>query len=194
MIMPRRQFVKGLAMGGVPDISFKGIAPGETFHYEFNLRQSGTYWYHSHSGFQEQTGLYGAIIVDPLEPEPFSFDREFVVMLSDWSDEKPGTIYTKLKTKSDYYNFNERTTVDLINEIREKGLSRTWSDRSMWNRMRMSDRDLSDVTGYTYTYLMNGKPPAKGWTGLFKKGEKIRLRIINGSAMSFLMCVFQALK
>ena len=172
-------------MDGVPDISFKGIAPGETFHYEFNLRQSGTYWYHSHSGFQEQTGLYGAIIVDPLEPEPFSFDREFVVMLSDWSDEKPGTIYTKLKTKSDYYNFNERTTVDLINEIREKGLSRTWSDRSMWNRMRMSDRDLSDVTGYTYTYLMNGKTPAKGWTGLFKKGEKIRLRIINGSAMSF---------
>ncbi len=172
-------------MDGVPDISFKGIAPGETFHYEFNLRQSGTYWYHSHSGFQEQTGLYGAIIVDPLEPEPFSYDREFVVMLSDWSDEKPGTIYTRLKTKSDYYNFNERTTIDLINEIREKGVSRTWSDRSMWNRMRMSDRDLSDVTGYTYTYLMNGKPPAKGWTGLFKKGEKIRLRIINGSAMSF---------
>lgn len=172
-------------MDGVPDISFGGIAPGETFHYEFDVRQSGTYWYHSHSGFQEQTGLYGAIIVDPLEPEPFSYDREYVVMLSDWSDENPAAIYAKLKKMSDYYNFAERTTGDLIRDIQEKGLSQTWSDRSMWNRMRMSDRDLSDVTGYTYTYLMNGQTPAGGWTGLFKRGERVRLRIINGSAMSF---------
>ncbi len=172
-------------MDGVPDISFGGIAPGETFHYEFDVRQSGTYWYHSHSGFQEQTGLYGAIIVDPLEPEPFSYDREYVVMLSDWSDENPAAIYAKLKKMSDYYNFNERTTGDLFRDIKEKGLSQTWSDRSMWNRMRMSDRDLSDVTGYTYTYLMNGQTPAGGWTGLFKRGERVRLRIINGSAMSF---------
>ena len=172
-------------MDGVPEISFNGIDPGETFHYEFDVRQSGTYWYHSHSGFQEQTGLYGAIIVDPLEPEPFAYDREYVVMLSDWSDENPATIYAKLKKMSDYYNFNERTTGDLIHDIQEKGLSQTWSDRSMWNRMRMSDRDLSDVTGYTYTYLMNGQTPAGGWTGLFKRGERVRLRIINGSAMSF---------
>ena len=172
-------------MDGVPDISFGGIDPGETFHYEFDVRQSGTYWYHSHSGFQEQTGMYGAIIVDPLKPEPFSYDREYVVMLSDWSDENPAAIYAKLKKMSDYYNFNERTTGDLIRDIKEKGLSQTWSDRSMWNRMRMSDRDISDVTGYTYTYLMNGQTPAAGWTGLFKRGERVRLRIINGSAMSF---------
>ena len=172
-------------MDGVPEISFNGIDPGETYHYAFDVNQSGTYWYHSHSGFQEQTGLYGAIIIDPLEPEPFSYDREYVVMLSDWSDENPATIYAKLKKMSDYYNFNERTVGDLIRDIQEKGLSQTWSDRSMWNKMRMSDRDLSDVTGYTYTYLMNGRTPAEGWTGLFKRGERVRLRIINGSAMSF---------
>ncbi len=172
-------------MDGVPDISFKGIAPGETFRYQFDLKQSGTYWYHSHSGFQEQTGLYGPLIVEPREPEPFSYDRDYVVMLSDWSDEEPTDIYAKLKKMSDYYNFAERTAGDLVRDIQQKGLSRTWSERSMWNRMRMSDRDLSDVTGYTYTFLMNGQTPADGWTGLFKRGEKIRLRIINGSAMSF---------
>ena len=172
-------------MDGVPDISFKGIEPGESFRYQFDVRQSGTFWYHSHSGFQEQTGLYGAIIVDPLEPEPFSYDRDYVVMLSDWSDEDPTDIYAKLKKMSGYYNFAERTAADLARDIKQKGTARTWSDRAMWNKMRMSDRDLSDVTGYTYTYLMNGQTPADGWTGLFKRGEKVRLRIINGSAMSF---------
>jgi CopA family copper-resistance protein len=172
-------------MDGVPDISFNGIGPGETFRYQFDLKQSGTYWYHSHSGFQEQTGLYGPIIVEPREPEPFSYDRDYVVMLSDWSDEDPSNIYSKLKKSSGYYNFAERTVGDLTHDIQQKGLARTWADRSMWNQMRMSDRDLSDVTGYTYTFLMNGQTPADGWTGLFKRGEKIRLRIINGSAMSF---------
>jgi CopA family copper-resistance protein len=172
-------------MDGVPDISFNGIVPGETFRYQFDVRQSGTFWYHSHSGFQEQTGQYGSIIIDPLEPEPFSYDREYVVMLSDWSDEEPADIYAKLKKMSGYYNFAERTSSDLLRDIREKGLAQTWTERSMWNRMRMSNRDLSDVTGYTYTFLMNGQTPADGWTGLFKRGEKVRLRIINGSAMSF---------
>lgn len=172
-------------MDGVPGISYPGIAPGETYHYRFKVNQSGTYWYHSHSGFQEQTGMYGAIVIDPIDPEPYSFDRDYVVMLSDWSDENPHTIYAKLKKMSDYYNFNERTFGDLMKEIQEKGLSRTWADRKMWNTMRMSDRDLSDVTGYTYTYLMNGQTPRDGWTGLFKRGEKVRLRIINGSAMTF---------
>ncbi len=172
-------------MDGVPDISFGGISPGKSFHYQFDVKQSGTYWYHSHSGFQEQTGLYGALIIDPAEPEPFSFDREYVVMLSDWSDEDPTQIYAKLKKMSGYYNFAERTTGDLARDIKNKGLARTWSERRMWNKMRMSDRDLSDVTGYTYTFLMNGKTPADGWVGQFKRGEKIRLRIINGSAMSF---------
>jgi len=173
------------AMDGVPDISFDGIAPGGTYHYRFDVRQSGTYWYHSHSAFQEQTGLYGPIIIDPQESEPFTYDREYVVMLSDWSDEQPTTIYHKLKKMSDYYNFSERTLGDLFREIELKGPAKTWSARSMWNRMRMSDRDISDVTGYTYTFLMNGQPPAACWTGLFKRGERIRLRIINGSAMTF---------
>ncbi len=172
-------------MDGVPDISFPGIAPGESFRYQFKVKQSGTYWYHSHSGFQEQTGLYGSIIIDPKESYPFSYDRDYVIMLSDWSDEDPTGIYAKLKKMSGYYNFAERTAGDLIQDIQQKGFGRTKADRSMWNWMRMSDRDLSDVTGYTYTYLMNGITPAEGWTGLFKRGEKVRLRIINGSAMSF---------
>ncbi|MBC15420.1 MAG: copper resistance protein CopA [Desulfovibrio sp.] len=172
-------------MDGVPGISFAGIPPGETYKYQFEVNQSGTYWYHSHSGFQEQTGMYGAIVIDPADPEPYEFDRDYVVMLSDWSDEKPSTVYAKLKKMSHYYNFNERTLGDLTREIKEKGLARTWTERGMWNEMRMSDRDLSDVSGYTYTFLMNGQPPAEGWTGLFRKGEKIRLRFINGSAMTF---------
>jgi len=174
-------------MDGVPNISdgFPGIAPGTTHEYRFKLVQSGTYWYHSHSGFQEQTGLYGPIIVDPIEPEPFTYDRDYVVMLSDWTDEDPTVVYAKLKKLSHYYNFNERTHKDLMKDLKEKGLARTWSERKMWMQMRMSQRDLADVTGYTYTYLMNGQTPADGWTGLFRKGEKVRLRFINGSAMSF---------
>ncbi|HHH38090.1 MAG TPA: copper resistance system multicopper oxidase [Sedimenticola sp.] len=172
-------------MDGVPDISFPGIAPGETFTYRFQVRQSGTYWYHSHSGFQEQTGLYGPIVIEPRAPEPFSYDRDYIVMLSDWTDENPSTLYAKLKKQSDYYNFNERTFGDLWNDIREKGVARTWNERKMWNQMRMSQRDLADVSGYTYTFLMNGQTPADGWTALFRKGERIRLRFINGAAMSF---------
>ena len=173
-------------MDGVPGISddFKGIKPGETFRYEFDVKQSGTYWYHSHSGFQEQTGAYGAIVIDPIEPFHVSYDREHVILLSDWSDEDPEDIYATLKKMSHYYNTRERTTGDLWNEIQENGLSQTWNDRGMWNDMRMSDRDISDVTGYTYTYLMNGNAPAENWTGIFNKGERLRLRIINASAMT----------
>jgi len=175
------------AMDGVPDIAngFTGIKPGETFTYQFPVTQSGTYWYHSHSGFQEQTGLYGSIIIDPRAPDPFTYDRDYVVMFSDWTDEDPTDVYAKLKKLSHYYNFNERTHADLMKDLREKGLAATWSDRKMWSQMRMSQRDFSDVTGYTYTFLTNGQTPADGWTGLFKKGEKIRLRFVNGSAMTF---------
>jgi len=175
------------AMDGVPNIAdgFHGIAPGETFTYRFPVKQSGTYWYHSHSGFQEQTGLYGPIIIDPLEPEPFSYDRDYVVMFSDWTDEDPTQVYAKLKKLSHYYNFNERTHKDLMKDLKEKGLARTWAERKMWMQMRMSQRDLADVSGYTYTYLTNGQTPEDGWVGLFRKGEKVRLRFINGSAMSF---------
>ncbi|WP_198402021.1 copper resistance system multicopper oxidase [Shewanella benthica] len=171
-------------MDGVPGISFEGIAPGETFEYNFTVGQSGTYWYHSHSGFQEQTGMYGAIVIDPKDADPVAYDREYVVMLSDWSDEEPESIYAKLKKQSDYYNFRERTLVDLFDDISANGLVNTWNARSMWNKGRMSDRDISDVTGYTYTYLMNGNTPEKGWQGLFRQGERVRLRFINSAAMT----------
>jgi CopA family copper-resistance protein len=172
-------------MDGVPAISFDGIAPGAGFNYEFDVKQSGTYWYHSHGGFQEQTGMYGALIIDPREPEPFFYDRDYVVLLSDWTDEDPDAVYARLKKMSHYYNVSERTAGDLFREIREKGVAKTWRERAMWNEMRMSDRDLSDVTGYTYTFLMNGHTPAAGWKGLFKRGERLRLRVINGSSMTF---------
>lgn len=171
-------------MDGVPGLSFAGIAPGETFTYQFDVKQSGTYWYHSHSGFQEQTGLYGAIVIDPAEPEPFDYDRDYVVLLSDWSDEKPERIYANLKKMGDYYNRQERTLGDLWQDIKAKGVKQTWDERAMWNEMRMSDRDIADVTGATYTYLMNGNTPDDNWPCLFKRGDKVRLRFINGSAMS----------
>ncbi|MDE8602647.1 copper resistance system multicopper oxidase [Marinomonas sp. RSW2] len=171
-------------MDGVPGLSFAGIKPGDTFEYTFPIKQSGTYWYHSHSGFQEQTGAYGAIVIDPKEADPVVFDREHVIMLSDWSDEAPETIYANLKKQSDYYNYSERTTSDLFSDIKKQGLVNTWRARSMWNQERMSDRDISDVTGATYTYLMNGNSPAQPWQALFKQGEKVRLRFINSSAMT----------
>ena len=167
---------------GVPGISFDGIAPGETFLYQFQVRQSGTYWYHSHSGFQEQTGLYGPLVIEPAGPDRYPTDRDYVVMLSDWTDEDPDRIYAKLKKQSDYYNFAQPTVPDFFRDVREKGLSQALAMRKMWNEMRMNPTDLGDVSGYTYTYLMNGTAPAGNWTGLFRPGEKIRLRIINGSA------------
>ncbi|GBE46097.1 copper resistance protein A precursor [bacterium BMS3Bbin11] len=174
-------------MDGVPHISngFGGIKPGETFTYSFDVHQNGTYWYHSHSGFQEPTGAYGAIIIEPKEPAPYKFDREYVIVISDWSDEDPYRVYHKLKKNSDYYNFKQRTYADLSKDIKENGLANTWNARKMWLRMRMSDRDISDVMGYTYTFLMNGQNPADGWTGLFKRGEKVLLRFINAAAMTF---------
>ncbi len=172
-------------MDGVPGLSFAGIKPGETFRYQFDVNQSGTYWYHSHSGFQEQQGMYGAIIVEPREPVPYHFDREHVVMLSDWSDEDPLDVYASLKKKPHIYNVDERTLSDLAKDVSNKGLSNALNQRAMWNNMRMSDTDLSDVTGKTYTFLMNGQTPAQGWVGEFKRGEKILLRIINAAAMTF---------
>jgi len=172
-------------MDGVPGITYDGIDPGTTFTYTFTVKQHGTYWYHSHSGFQEQTGVYGAIVILPKKREPFRYDRDYVVQLSDWSDENPNTIYKKLKVQSDYYNFSQRTVGTFVDEVKNKGFSKAFGDRSMWNRMRMSDRDIADVTGYTYTYLMNGQPSSRQFTALFKKGQKIRLRFINSAAMTF---------
>ena len=172
-------------MDGVPGLSFHGIRPGETYVYRFKVRQGGTYWYHSHSGFQEQQGLYGPLIIDPLRPAPFKYDREHIVMLSDWTDENPERVLAKLKKRSDYYNFNQRTVGDFVKDVRTQGFKRALADRRMWGAMRMNQTDLADVSGSTYTYLMNGTAPAGNWTGLFKSGERVRLRFINGSAMSY---------
>jgi CopA family copper-resistance protein len=172
-------------MDGVPGISFKGIAPGETFIYRFKVQQSGTYWYHSHSGMQEQTGVYGAIIVEPVGADPIRADRDYVVQLSDWTDEDPMRVFDKLKNQSDYYNFNQPTAGDFFRDAAGEDVVSAIQKRHMWNMMRMNYTDLSDISAYTYTYLMNGTTPAGNWTGLFSPGEKVRLRFINSGSMTF---------
>lgn len=172
-------------MDGVPGLSFGGIKPGESYRYQFKLNQSGTYWYHSHSAYQEQTGLYGAIVIEPIQAAPYYYDRDFVVLLTDWSDTAPDDLYANLKKMPHIYNINERTLADWRRDVASRGYEATVQARQMWNQMRMSDRDISDVTGATYTFLMNGKTPAEGWLGSFNRGEKILLRVINGSAMTF---------
>ena len=172
-------------MDGVPGLSFHGIAPDGMYEYKFKVNQNGTYWYHSHSGLQEQVGVYGALVIDAKEPEPFSYDRDYVVLLSDWTDENPARVLAKLKKQSDYYNQHKRTVGDFIDDVSEMGWSAAVADRKMWAEMKMSPTDLADVSGYTYTYLMNGQAPNGNWTGIFKPGEKIRLRFINASAMTY---------
>lgn len=172
-------------MDGVPGLSFDGIASGQTYSYQFKVNQYGTYWYHAHSRFQEQTGLYGPIVIEPRGAERHHADRDYVVMLSDWTDIDPERIFATLKKQSDYYNFGKRTAGDFFDDVRDKGWKETVADRRMWGQMRMNPTDLVDVSGYAYTYLMNGVTPASNWTGLFTRGERVRLRFINGSAMSF---------
>ena len=172
-------------MDGVPGLSFMGIAPGETFTYRFTVNQAGTYWYHSHSRFQEQVGLYGAIVVEPRGGERFPADREHVILLSDWTDTDPERIYATLKRQSDYYNFGKPTVGDFLRDTSAQGIGAALASRQMWNAMRMDPSDLADVSAYAYTYLMNGAPPAKNWTALFARGEKVRLRFINGASMTF---------
>ncbi|WP_312800149.1 copper resistance system multicopper oxidase [Pseudomonas sp.] len=172
-------------MDGVPGLSFHGIEPDGMYVYRFKVKQNGTYWYHSHSGFQEQSGVYGPLVIDAKDPEPFTYDRDYVVMLTDWTDEDPVRLMKKLKKQADYYNFNKRTVGDFINDVSEKGWSATMADRKMWAEMKMNPTDLADVSGYTYTYLLNGKAPDDNWTGVFRPGERLRLRFINGSSMTY---------
>ena len=171
-------------MDGVPGLSFDGVPPGGTYEYRFPVQQAGTYWYHSHSRFQEQTGAYGPLIIDPKDGEPFAYDRDFPVVLSDWSFEDPETIYRHLNLMGDYYNFQQLTLWDFIDNAREQGFRKALADRMAWDKMRMSPVDLADVTGYTYTYLLNGHSPDMNWTAIYKPGETIRLRFINASTMS----------
>jgi CopA family copper-resistance protein len=172
-------------MDGVPQLNFPGIAPGETFVYRFPLRQYGTYWYHSHSAFQEQSGHYGALVIEPRAPAPFAWDREHVVVLSDWTFEDPHRVFAKLKKQPDYYNQQQRTLRDLLRDARRGGLGAAVRDRLEWGRMRMNPTDISDVTGATYTFLANGAAPGDGWTGEFRPGERVLLRFINASAATF---------
>ena len=172
-------------MDGVPGLSFHGIEPGGEYLYRFTVKQSGTYWYHSHSSLQEQAGVYGALIVDPREPEPFAYERDYVVLLSDWTDLDPHRLFARLKKRSDYDNLYKRTVGDFLRDAREHGLSATLADRKAWGAMRMSPTDLADVNGHTYTYLANGRRADDDWSGLFAPGERVRLRFINGAAMTF---------
>lgn len=176
---------------GVPGISFRGIAPGETFVYRFKLQQSGTYWYHSHSGFQEMTGMYGALIIEPRDGQVrpaaghLRADRDYVVQLSDWTDDDPMSVFAKLKVQSDVYNFNQPTVGDFFRDVSTQGVSGALDKRQMWNQMRMNPTDLADLSAATLTYLMNGRTPAGNWTGLFTPGERVRLRFINAASNSF---------
>jgi CopA family copper-resistance protein len=171
-------------MDGVPGLSFRGIMPGETFTYRFRIRQGGTYWYHSHSGGQEMTGMFGALMLAPQKKEPYAYDRDYVVHLSDWSDDDMMTIASNLKQQSDYYNYRRRTLGTFIDDVRKVGFGAALQDRLMWGEMRMSPTDILDVSGAAFTYLLNGQPPAGNWTGLFNPGERIRLRFINSGGMS----------
>ncbi|MEM1230518.1 MAG: copper resistance system multicopper oxidase [Pseudomonadota bacterium] len=171
-------------MDGVPGVTFPGIRPGETFTYEFPLKQAGTYWYHSHSGLQEQLGHYGPIVIEPTSPDPVAYDREYVIVLSDWTHEDPHRVFATLKKMSHNYNFQQRTVSDFFADAAADGLNRTLAERMMWGSMRMNPADIADVTGATYTYLLNGHSPAENWTGLFQPGERLRLRFINAAAMS----------
>ncbi|MEO7985829.1 MAG: copper resistance system multicopper oxidase [Gemmatimonadales bacterium] len=172
-------------MDGVPGVSFAGIKGGTTFAYRFTARQSGTYWYHSHSGLQELRGMYGPLIIDPVEADPVQHQREYVVMLSDWSLEKPASVLANLKKQGGYYNFQKRTAGDFFSEVGRKGLGRTLSDYLKWSQMRMDPTDFADVSGYAFAYLMNGLAPEGNWTALFNQGERVRLRFINAGTMTF---------
>ena len=170
-------------MDGVPGLSYPGIAPGETFTYRFPIKQSGTYWFHSHSGFQEPDGAYGAIVIEPQGREPFRYDREYVVQLTDKHPHSGDRIMRNLKSSADYYNRQQQTVGDFWRDSRERGLAATLKDRLMWGDMRMMSSDIEDVQGFTG--LINGKGPEQNWTGLFKPGERVRLRLINSSAMTY---------
>jgi len=173
-------------MDGVPGISFDGIPPGTTFTYSFQVKQHGSYWYHSHSGFQEMTGVYGSLIIDPADAgKDIRADRDYTMLLSDWTDEDPMRVLKKLKVQGDYYNYNQPTLPDFIRDVSKDGFRSALDKRKMWNEMRMSPTDLADLSSATLTYLANGMTPAGNWTGIFTKGETVRLRFANGSGNTF---------
>jgi len=172
------------AMDGVPGVNFAGIKPGETYNYRFKVKQSGTYWYHSHSAFQEQTGTYGPLIIEPRGGDPIQADRDYTVTLSDWTSDGPDAAFRNITMSDGYYNYQQRTIGEFFHDVSERGLKSTVADRAAWGKMRMSPVDLAAITGAEYTYLMNGLAPDSNWTALFNPGETVRLRFINTGAMS----------
>ncbi|MAL19344.1 MAG: copper resistance protein CopA [Balneola sp.] len=171
-------------MDGVPGVSFDGIKPGETFEYKYPVKQNGTYWYHSHSKLQEQLGHYGPMIIDPANEDPVEFDREYPVILSDWTFESPYKVLSKLKKAEGYYNYQQRDLGEFFQDVKKDGFGDAMRNYLSFAKMRMSATDLADITGATYTYLMNGMGPDSNWNALFNKNEKVRLRFINASAGS----------
>ena len=172
-------------MDGVPGVNYPGIAPGETFTYRFRLKQSGSYWYHSHTAFQENRGLFGPIVIEPKDGEPFPYDRDYVIVLSDWPTDDPDFIYDRLKKQSsDYYNYQRLTVGDLLTDMKESGVMKTLRNRQAWGEMGMTSTDLLNVTDAEYTYALNGHAASDNWTALFRPGERIRLRFTNASAMT----------
>ena len=172
-------------MDGVPGVSFAGIPAHGSFTYRFPVRQSGTYWAHSHSGGQELLGVYFPLIIDPLEPEPFAYERDYVIMLSDWSFESPGTIISKLKKQPGYFNYQKQTASEFVRDASRRGFGSAVKERLAWSKTRMDPTDFADVTGSTYTYLFNGTSAEANWTGLFSPGERVRLRFIAAGAMTY---------
>ena len=171
-------------MDGVPGVTFPGIKPGKTFTYKYSVPQSGTYWYHSHSGLQEQAGHYGPIIIDPKDADPVQYDREYVLVLSDWSFKSPHEIFIELMKNPEAQKFQNRTLQDFAEDAKKMGFAKTFKQRAMWGAMRMSSRDISDVTGATYTFLINGHSTVDNWNAVFNPNERVRLRVINASAMT----------
>jgi len=171
-------------MDGVPGFSYEGIKPGETFTYRFKVRQAGTYWYHSHSGGQEQQGMYAPLVIDPAGEDPVRYDREYTMVLSDWTDEDPMQVLRNLKGDGAYYNYGKRTLPQFVEGLFDDA-GAAIRDRTSWGKMRMDPTDIADVTGATYTYLLNGTSPEDNWTGAFRPGERVRLRFINAAAMTF---------
>lgn len=172
-------------MDGVPGVSFPGIHAGEVFEYRFPIKQYGTYWYHSHSGLQEQLGHYGPLVIEPADGYPYAFDREYVIVLSDWTFENPYKVLDRLKKQGNYYNTNRRTLGDFVRDVGSNGFMPTLRERLMWLDMRMDPTDILDVSGATYLYLMNGLAPGSNWTGLFHPGERVLVRVINAAADTF---------
>jgi CopA family copper-resistance protein len=171
-------------MDGVPGVTFGGIGAGKTFTYRLPIKQNGSYWFHSHTGLQEQVGVYGPIILDPSDRDPVAYDREHVLMLSDWTFDNPMTLIEKLRKDAGYFNFSKLKAADYMKMARAEGHVPSLFDRSEWAHMRMDPTDLADISAYTYTYLLNGLSPQANWTSFFKLGERVRLRVIGGAAMS----------